>query len=191
MVRTGQHLRLAFDRASLSVPLAAAINACGGDRDRSVKLGAGSGGDSDESLRITRTRVRRRTSRCSGRSRRREIGVTSTDRSCGARAAERQGVRRATNPDGSSDLDESVRSREVHSRSANFGARIAALAKVRRRRAGEEDSQKSVSVAVEPAVAADVGLSTLGRSSTSRGRAALQMSSGRHAAPAVLLSTIT
>jgi len=85
---------LAFDRASLSVPLAAAINACGGDRDRSVKLGAGSGGDSDESLRITRTRVRRRTSRCSGRSRRREIGVTSTDRSCGARAAERQGVGR-------------------------------------------------------------------------------------------------
>jgi hypothetical protein len=37
----------------------------------------------------------RRTSRCSGRSRRREIGVTSTNRSCGARAAERQGVRQA------------------------------------------------------------------------------------------------
>ena len=37
----------------------------------------------------------RRTSRCSGRSRRREIGVTSTNRSCGARAAERQGVRRS------------------------------------------------------------------------------------------------
>ena len=35
----------------------------------------------------------RRTSRCSGRSRRREIGATSTNRSCGARAAERQGVR--------------------------------------------------------------------------------------------------
>jgi hypothetical protein len=33
--------------------------------------------------------VRCRTSRCSGRSRRREIGVTSTNRSCGARAAER------------------------------------------------------------------------------------------------------
>ena len=45
--------------------------------------------------------------------------------------------------------------------------------------------------AVEQAVAADVGLSTLGRCSTSRGRAAQQMSSGRRAAPAVLLSTIT
>ena len=32
------------------------------------------------------------TSRCSGRSRRREIGLASTNRSCGARAAERQGV---------------------------------------------------------------------------------------------------
>ena len=41
------------------------------------------------------------------------------------------------------------------------------------------------------AVAADVGLSTLGRCSTSRGRAAQQMSEGRPAAPAVLLSTIT
>ena len=39
-------------------------------------------------------RASRRTSRCSGRSRRREIGVTSTNRSCGARAAERQGVGR-------------------------------------------------------------------------------------------------
>ena len=38
----------------------------------------------------------RLTSRCSGRSRRREIGVTSTNRSCGGLAAERQGVRRAT-----------------------------------------------------------------------------------------------
>ena len=35
---------------------------------------------------------RRRTSRCSGRSRRREIGVTSTNRSSGGLAAERQGV---------------------------------------------------------------------------------------------------
>ena len=45
--------------------------------------------------------------------------------------------------------------------------------------------------AAEQAVAADVGLSTLGRRSTSRGRAAQQMNSGRRAAPAVLLSTIT
>jgi hypothetical protein len=45
--------------------------------------------------------------------------------------------------------------------------------------------------AVEQAVAADVGLSTLGRCPTSRGRAARQMNSGRRAAPAVLLSTIT
>jgi len=37
----------------------------------------------------------------------------------------------------------------------------------------------------------DEGLSTLGRSSTSRGRAAHQMIEGRRAAPAVLLSTIT
>ena len=36
----------------------------------------------------------RLTSRCSGRSRRREIGVTSTNRSCGGLAAERQSVRR-------------------------------------------------------------------------------------------------
>jgi hypothetical protein len=45
--------------------------------------------------------------------------------------------------------------------------------------------------AVEQAVAADEGLSTLGRGSMSRGRAALEMNSGRRAAPAVLLSTIT
>jgi len=45
--------------------------------------------------------------------------------------------------------------------------------------------------AAEQAVAADVGLSTLGRSSASRGRAAQQMIEGRRAAPAVLLSTIT
>ena len=43
--------------------------------------------------------------------------------------------------------------------------------------------------AVEQAVAADEGLSTLGRSSTSRGRAAHEMNGGRRAAPAVLLST--
>ena len=117
----------------------------------------------------------RRTSRCSGRGpvnsrsvfsepgprgsiddRRtpRGPGSATIDHHLTAHAAERQGVRRATNPDRSSDLDESVRSRKVHSRSANFGATIAALAKVRRRRAGEEDSQKSVSVAVEQAVAA-------------------------------------
>ena len=41
------------------------------------------------------------------------------------------------------------------------------------------------------AVAADKGLSTLGRRSTSRGRAAFEMNEGRRAAPAVLLSTIT
>jgi hypothetical protein len=44
---------------------------------------------------------------------------------------------------------------------------------------------------VEHAVAADKGLSTLGRRSTSRGRAAFQMNEGRRAAPAVVLSTIT
>jgi hypothetical protein len=44
------------------------------------------------------------TSRCSGRSRRREIGVTSTNRWCGARAAERQGVRRTRNCGADSDL---------------------------------------------------------------------------------------
>jgi hypothetical protein len=44
---------------------------------------------------------------------------------------------------------------------------------------------------VQHAVAADKGRSTLGRRSTSRGRAALQMNEGRRAAPAVLLSTIT
>jgi hypothetical protein len=44
---------------------------------------------------------------------------------------------------------------------------------------------------VQHAVAADKGLSTLGRRSTSRGRAAFEMNEGRHAAPAVLLSTIT
>jgi len=38
-------------------------------------------------------RMRCPTSRCSGRSRRREIGVTSTNRSCGGLAAERQIVR--------------------------------------------------------------------------------------------------
>ena len=44
---------------------------------------------------------------------------------------------------------------------------------------------------VQHAVAADKGLSTLGRRSTSRGRAAFDMNEGRRAAPAVLLSTIT
>jgi len=46
-----------------------------------------------------------RTSRCSGRSRRRDIGVTSTNRSCGARAAERQIVRRTWHLAWSSDLE--------------------------------------------------------------------------------------
>ena len=41
------------------------------------------------------------------------------------------------------------------------------------------------------AVAADKGLSTLGRRPTSRGRAAHQIDRGRRATPAVLLSTIT
>jgi hypothetical protein len=45
--------------------------------------------------------------------------------------------------------------------------------------------------AVEQAVAADKGRSTLGRWSTSRGRAARQMTEGRRTAPAVLLSTFT
>ena len=45
--------------------------------------------------------------------------------------------------------------------------------------------------AAEQAVAADVGLSTLGRCSTSRGRAAHLIKQDRRAAPAVLLSTIT
>ena len=57
-----------------------------------------------------------------------------------------------------------------------------------------ESVQKCVGhlvVAVQHAVAADKGLSTLGRRSTSRGRAALEMNGNRRAAPAVLLSTIT
>ena len=87
------------------MPLAAAINACDGDRDRSAKLGAGSGGDRDESGRFPRTTARRRTSRCSGRSRRWDIDVTSTNRSCGARAAERQSVRRATTAGWGSELE--------------------------------------------------------------------------------------
>ena len=70
-------------------------------------------------------------------------------------AAERQGVRRATNPDWSSDLDESVRGGGAYSRSVDLGATIAASTKARRRRTEEEDLQKSVSVAVEQAVAAD------------------------------------
>jgi hypothetical protein len=44
---------------------------------------------------------------------------------------------------------------------------------------------------VQHAVAADEGLSTLGRGSTSRGRAAHEVNGGRRAAPAVLLSTLT
>jgi TonB family protein len=44
---------------------------------------------------------------------------------------------------------------------------------------------------VQHADEADEGRSTLGRSSTSRGRAAHEMNGGRRAAPAVLLSTIT
>ncbi len=51
-------------------------------------------GDRFPGSRCCPSEMCRRTSRCSGRSRRREIGVTSTNRSCGARAAERQGVRR-------------------------------------------------------------------------------------------------
>ena len=46
-------------------------------------------------------------------------------------------------------------------------------------------------MAVQQAVAADKGRSALGRDSTSRGRAAHQISEGRRAAPAVLLSTFT
>jgi hypothetical protein len=42
----------------------------------------------------------------------------------------------------------------------------------------------------EPADEADEGLSTLGRRSTSRSRAAHEMNEGRRAAPAVLLSSI-
>ena len=66
-----------------------------------------------------------------------------------AHAAERQGVRRATNPDWSSDLNESVRGRRVHSRSMDLSATIAVLTKVQRRTGREEDSQNSVSIAVE------------------------------------------
>jgi hypothetical protein len=62
---------------------------------------------------------------------------------------------------------------------------------VQRRLAGEEDSERSENIAVEPAVAADRGLSTLGRASPSRGRAAHDMNEGRRASPAVLPSTIT
>jgi len=54
-----------------------------------------------------------------------------------------------------------------------------------------ENERRPLLDAAQQAVAADEGLSTLGRSSTSRGRAALQMNEGRRAAPAVLLSTIT
>jgi hypothetical protein len=46
-------------------------------------------------------------------------------------------------------------------------------------------------VSVQHAVASDKGLSTLGRRSTSQGRAAFEMTAGRRAALAVLLSTIT
>ena len=55
----------------------------------------------------------------------------------------------------------------------------------------EVESEQPRCLAVEQAVAADEGLSTLGRGSTSRGRAALSYIVGRRAAPAVLLSTIT
>jgi len=77
------------------------------------------------------------------------------NRSCGARAAERQGVRRATNPDRGSDLKESVLGRRVQRRSVELGATIAVLATAQRRKAGEEDWEKLVSIAVEQAVAAD------------------------------------
>jgi len=100
-VRTGHHPKSACDWASLVVPRVAAINACGGNRGRSANLGAGRSREDVGSRRFTRTRVRRRTSRCSGRSRRSEIGVTSTNRSCGA--AERQGVRRTRNLFGDAD----------------------------------------------------------------------------------------
>ena len=120
----------------------------------------------------------RRTSRCSGRGpvnsrstvnepgprgssdeRRppRGPGSATIDHHLTAHAAERQGVRRATNPNWSSDLEESVRGRGVHRRSLALGATIAVLAKARYRMAEEEDSQKSVSIAVEQAVAADGG----------------------------------
>jgi hypothetical protein len=49
----------------------------------------------------------------------------------------------------------------------------------------------SFALVVEHAVAADKGLSTLGRRSTSRGRTAFEMNERRRAASAVLLSTIT
>ena len=61
------------------------------------------------------------------------------NRSCGARAAERQGVRRATNPDRSSDLNENVLGRGVQRRSMELGATIAVLATAQRRMAGEEE----------------------------------------------------
>jgi hypothetical protein len=54
-----------------------------------------------------------------------------------------------------------------------------------------EQKKKVRRTDVEHAVAADKGLSTLGPRSPSRGRAAPQISRGRRAAPAVLLSTIT
>jgi hypothetical protein len=53
-----------------------------------------------------------------------------------------------------------------------------------------ETERRSASKAAQQAVAADEGLSTLDRWSTSRGRAAFEMNECRRATPAVLLSTI-
>ena len=68
---------------------------------------------------------------------------------------------------------------------ARLGSRCHHRKLMRRKQLG------SFVLVVEHAVAADKGLSTLGRSSTSRGHAASQQTVGRRAAPAVLLSTIT
>jgi hypothetical protein len=92
--RRSAHLRLA-------APVNPAMRACDGQSWwptwlRSWDLGVGV-----RSGRLDRRNCEdwlscRRTSRCSGRSRRRDIGVTSTNRSCGGLAAERQTVRRTT-----------------------------------------------------------------------------------------------
>jgi len=101
--RRSAHLRLA-------APVNPAMRACDGQSWwptwlRSWDLGVGV-----RSGRLDRRNCEdwlscRRTSRCSGRSRRRDIGVTSTNRSCGGLAAERQTVRRTWHLGWRSDLE--------------------------------------------------------------------------------------
>jgi len=97
-----------FERAALLLVIAGgAFWAFGGEWRRRKRQGAGN-----------RSTDAVPTCRCSGRSRRREIGVTSTNRSCGGLAAERQIVRQTPSNPGIREVDVDQSVSRAHNRRA-------------------------------------------------------------------------